>query len=142
MTTMHAIIEHNERSGRYFFSPDTMRFFKSKIEAGPYEGPGGIFFVTSEKRGFTDSRRNFGLRVYDADTGDVSTVGGYPRDRYYTRAEAIEAAKVCASNPPALDWNDCAKSHTFPLREGIDHGIYCPKCCACPACAEGRSSTH
>lgn len=38
--------EANRRAGQHFFSPDTMRFFKSRVHSALY---GGRFFVTSEK---------------------------------------------------------------------------------------------
>ena len=39
----------NEMARQHWFSPDTMRFFNSKVLNGTRQGPCGVFFVTSEK---------------------------------------------------------------------------------------------
>ncbi len=43
------IKKNNIEAGRFFFSPETMRFFGSRVHPAVYEGPGGIYFVTSEQ---------------------------------------------------------------------------------------------
>ena len=47
--TIQDIRTANQRAGRFFFSPDTMRFFKSRVLPTVFEGVGGIYFVTSEQ---------------------------------------------------------------------------------------------
>lgn len=49
MATIETIKAANEAIGHHFFEPDTMRFFKSRILAEVYEGPGGVYFVSSER---------------------------------------------------------------------------------------------
>jgi hypothetical protein len=39
----------NADAGYYFFSPDTMRFFDSRVGENVYRGADGWYFVTSEK---------------------------------------------------------------------------------------------
>ena len=61
----------NADAGRYFFTRDTMRFFRSRIVPGVIAGR---IFITSEQ--FDDSSpRLYTVRVMgdDGDTADVST---------------------------------------------------------------------
>jgi hypothetical protein len=44
--TIRQIKQANRAAGQYWFSPATMRFFKSRVLEGVY---GGRYFVTSEK---------------------------------------------------------------------------------------------
>lgn len=82
-----AIKRANKEAGRFFFSPDTMRFFDSRIESGVI---GGRMFVTSEQ--FEDSRgnrpypREFNVRIAD-DDGDVNSL----TDRKFRDADEAEA---------------------------------------------------
>jgi len=48
------IKRRNADAGRFFFSKDTLSFFQSRVNSEVYEGPGGVFFVTSERY---DSRK-------------------------------------------------------------------------------------
>lgn len=69
----------NARAGLHFFDRDTMRFFDSRIvPAGPYSGPGGVYFVTSEQfHGSQGSApRAFTVRTFDPATGEVETARG------------------------------------------------------------------
>jgi hypothetical protein len=75
-----AIREADHRAGRYFFSPDTMRFFNSRILPTIYQGPGGVYFITSEK--FTGSSgvsapRKYTVRQFISDPVDVRSVAGF-----------------------------------------------------------------
>jgi len=101
--TMTDISAKNAANGYHFFDADTMRFFDSRIEAGPI---GGRFFVTSEQfHGSNGSSgpRGFTVRVAH-DTGNIGTIGGFAgpgpagdgKGGYATKAEAIAAANECA----------------------------------------------
>lgn len=46
--TMSEIKAANAAAGQHFFDRETMRHFASRIAGGPYCGPAGVFFVTSE----------------------------------------------------------------------------------------------
>lgn len=46
--TMADIRSANAAAGQHFFDRETMRHFASRIAGGPYCGPHGVFFVTSE----------------------------------------------------------------------------------------------
>lgn len=61
----------NSGLGHHFFDDDTMRFFSSKIHEPVIRHR---FFVTSERMGFDDHRRESRLRMI-RDTGAIETVG-------------------------------------------------------------------
>ena len=72
---MAAFRQKNKAMGFYFFSPDTMRFFDSRIESGMIAGR---FFITSEQPPrFSDGTRSpRGCTVRIAcDDGRIRTVG-------------------------------------------------------------------
>jgi hypothetical protein len=77
--------------GSHWFDPDTMRFFKTRVLEGVYQGAGGVYFVTSEK-GPSEARK-YSVRKFTPDTADISTVGEFNE---MTRAQAIKAAKIAA----------------------------------------------
>ena len=89
--SINDIICHNKVSEHHFFSPDTMRFFKSRVLDEVYQGPGGFYFVTSEKR--DDEPRHYTVRIYNPFTGDCRTVGGFNQ---LTKARAITGARKLA----------------------------------------------
>lgn len=81
----------NARAGLFFFSPDTMAFFDSKVESDLYAG---ALFITSERppaslRVGEWKRRRFTLRAA-LHGGGVCTVGAF--GAYPTRAKAHKAA--------------------------------------------------
>ena len=57
--TMSDVRTYNAANGGVFFSRDTMRFFASRIESSLLNG---LYFITSEKRCFTDYRRVYSIR--------------------------------------------------------------------------------
>jgi hypothetical protein len=52
--TVHAIKQANKDAGQYFFSPDTMRFFNTKIASKRVYG--GRYFITSEQFDYNSPR--------------------------------------------------------------------------------------
>jgi len=95
---LRAIADH---AGSYFFSRDSMRFFKSRLLEGVYHSgdskavPGGVFyFVTSEAyddapRHYTVRRAVLGTQRGDRPAIDIDTVG----EHHATPAEARRAAR-------------------------------------------------
>lgn len=80
MYTISDIKRINKEKGYYFFSPDTMLFFRSKAYSTIYEGEGGIYFLTSEQ--FIDSSgvesgMMFTVRSFCPNTGNIKTVGDF-----------------------------------------------------------------
>jgi hypothetical protein len=111
----------NKSAGLFWFSPNTMRFFNTRI-CGPLHG--GRFFVTSDRISPRDGIRRYTVRVAHRD-GSVSTVpgtvGGEPwAIGHY--AAALAARKTAA-------------------RLGIDYpqdGCPCSKCDNIPDAATWR----
>ena len=95
---LRAIADH---AGSFFFSRDTMRFFKSRLLEGVYHSSdskaveGAMFyFVTSEVYGdaprhYTVRRAVLGSQRGDRPAIDIATVG----EHYATPAEARRAAR-------------------------------------------------
>lgn len=75
-TTMRDIRRANADAGLHFFDPGTMRFFRSRIGSDVFEGPGGIYFVSSEqfRPGYP---RKYTVRRFDPADGSVETVGDF-----------------------------------------------------------------
>ena len=65
-----------------WFSPDTMEFFASKVESELIDG---MYFVSSEKTGFRETRRAFSVRSATED--GIHTVGGF--QRFKTKRSAL-----------------------------------------------------
>lgn len=84
--TINEIKQANKNAGKFWFSPDTLRFFKSKIHNKVY---GGRFFITSEQYDY-NAPRLYTIREASAD-GSIDTVGKF--QEYQTLNQAIEAAK-------------------------------------------------
>lgn len=83
--TMADVKRNNHKAGRYYFSPDTMRFFNSKVESKLFKNK---YFITSEKFK-EDYPRLFTIREYNPKTHIISTVGTF--QEFTTLDEAIEA---------------------------------------------------
>ena len=80
-------------TNNHFFDRDTMRCFRSRILTEVYHGPGGIYFVTSEKG--PDEVRRYTVRRFDPETATINTPGGH--GKYDTAKAAKAAAKHAAS---------------------------------------------
>jgi hypothetical protein len=79
----------------YWFSPDTMRFFKSRVLLDVFPSANGkIYFVSSEVTGFNTSERAFTVREYCPTKDAVDTIGEF--GGYDTKAQALTAALNCA----------------------------------------------
>ena len=74
---MSQIRQANDEAGKNFFEPATIRFFDSKIGRTIYQGPGGVYFLTSEQfHGSQGSApRRWTVRVFDPELGNVGTFG-------------------------------------------------------------------
>lgn len=60
-------------AGSHWWDPDTMRFFGTRVASAVFDGPGGVFFVTRDKR--HDHTFGYTVRQYDATAHEVHTVG-------------------------------------------------------------------
>jgi hypothetical protein len=81
---MESVKRANAALGHYFFSPDTMRFFRSRLPHTVYYGR---YFVTSEQFDY-DSPRLYTIRVANPD-GSIDTVGEF--QQYRSRSAAVNA---------------------------------------------------
>lgn len=95
---MDCIRHANEDAGLYWFSPATLRFFRSRVSAAVYQGTGGIYFVTSEQG--PNMSREYSVRRFDPAIGGVDTHGEF--QAYATAAQAHGAAKRAAAGPRPL----------------------------------------
>lgn len=73
--TLAEVKAQNKATGQFFFSRDTMRFFKSRIHGGLRRGK---YFITSEDN-FDGSKRLYTIRLvrYDFSISTVGTFQGY-----------------------------------------------------------------
>ena len=94
MMTITEIRKAAEEAGSFFFSADTMRFFKSRVHLTTYDGIFGTFFVTSEM--FPNGQRRFTVRLWDG--FHVTTIGGDGLGGFGTSARAHASAKWAAKN--------------------------------------------
>jgi len=67
--TLFDIRQANRQAGFHFFNGDNMRCFDSQISNDVYQGPGGVYFVTSER--YKDSPRGYTVRRFDPETGSL-----------------------------------------------------------------------
>lgn len=102
----------NASRGHFFFSPDTMRFFRSRILSGVY---GGRYFVTSERFIASDGSRpgrRYTVRVA-ADDGECDTAepDGFQafRSAKGAKARALKLAReyiMSRATAPTANGND------------------------------------
>jgi hypothetical protein len=85
MRTMYDIRKANEQAGNYFFTPDAMRFFRSRVHDDVY---GAGFFVTSEQFDY-GYPRYYTVRFARPD-GSITTVSTF--QQYASRSGAHAAA--------------------------------------------------
>jgi hypothetical protein len=86
------IRRENRAAGYHFFDQDALRFFASRIGARVWQGPGGVYFVSSERFisrwGSANGKRYFTCRVFHPETGNVDTLGPFNKLSRY-RAERL-----------------------------------------------------
>ena len=88
----------NAAKGYHWFEASTLRFFLSRIGRTVYEGPGGIYFVSSEQFEASSGERaprRYTVRSFNPETGNINTVGQFNQ---LSRGQAVRLAKHCAVN--------------------------------------------
>lgn len=103
MTTMYEIRTANAAAGMHWFEPESMRFFRSRVGDTVYEGPGGIYFVSSEQFVSPHSGaapRRYSVRQFNPTTGGIATVGEF---NVMSRSQAVARAKYCAQHGPQVE---------------------------------------
>jgi hypothetical protein len=85
-----------QRHTGHWFSPDTLRFFRSRVAQGGYVTPDGarVYFVSSEQFDY-NSPRLYTVRVQDRQTGAIDTLGEF--QQYGSRNTADRAAQKAAA---------------------------------------------
>ena len=88
--TLDGLRRANRDKGKYWFSPETTRFFDSRYPSCAYKSGSLAYFITSE-RFRHDYPRLYTIRVCDLTTGGIDTVGEF--QQYGTRQQAERALK-------------------------------------------------
>ncbi len=89
--TVNAIKDAARAEGSHWFDPSSMRFFGTRVLPEVYQGPGGVYFVTSEQP--PHGPRQHSVRSFDPATAKIGTVGELAS---MTRRQAVLAAKRAA----------------------------------------------
>ncbi len=74
-------------AGSHWFDKHTMAFFKSQIDQNVYQGPGGIYFVSSEKP--PHGSRRYSVRQYLPDKQSIQTIGEFCQIRLLQDAQDL-----------------------------------------------------
>ena len=122
---IYSIDEVKKAAKGFFFEPDTMRSFSSRVLSDVFDGPNGCFFVTSEKfRGFRceNKPRLYTVRRLDRVTGLVDTAPGHEFQEFKSRTGALGAARrAAADSPEAMDsWTAERKAEARKRNEDED----------------------
>ena len=83
----------NRCKGQHFFSPDTLRWFSSRIGSQVF---GGRFFITSEQDsyGAWNGKRRYTIRIV-RDNADIDTFGEF--GQFASRSGAVKCAERLAA---------------------------------------------
>ncbi len=76
--TLQEIKDNCATFGSHWFSPDTMRFFASRVSDNVHTGPGGVFFVSSEQfraSGLYDGPRRYSVRQFKPENAHPDAQG-------------------------------------------------------------------
>lgn len=97
--TMDSIKSCNAARGHHWFDRSTLRFFRSRVSRTVYQGPGGVYFVSSEQKspaawGMGWGSRKFTVRKFNPKDCSVSTVQDF--QKFFDGREAAAAAKRLA----------------------------------------------
>ncbi len=99
--TLNGIQAAMRSRGSHWWDPGTMKSFGTRPVGPVYQGPGGVYFVTSDYTGFDRSARAFTVRRFDAEACQIHTtddgVSGFASKR---QAQA-EAKKLAAGEGEA-----------------------------------------
>lgn len=100
-TNIAEIKRANKNAGRYWFSVDTVRAFKSRVESRIYDGgashdyPEGSRLWVESTTNYDDTAREYKLAIFDVATGDISYVSArapkFTTLRFRTKAAAVQA---------------------------------------------------
>jgi hypothetical protein len=114
----------NESAGQEFFSPGAMKFFASRVCPTVHQGPGGIYFVTSEQyKGSVTLPRKYTVRKFDPDTGRVSSASALQaysdRKAAQNAAGQLAATEHCMGDKPTC--SECNGQGRAPMFGECNH---------------------
>lgn len=93
--TMNEIQDANRTAGYHWFSPGSMRFFRTRIYPEVYQGTGGVYFITSDAAGFRpENGREYNVRSFDPGTSQTGTAqdGKEAAKGFKTKISAVRCA--------------------------------------------------
>lgn len=96
--SIESIKRKNAAAGLHWFDPATVRCFGSRFPEYAFKGPGGTFFVSSERRPRSYDARRYTIREV-RDDGSIGTVFRF--QEYASRSTAIRHAIQCAEGARA-----------------------------------------
>jgi len=86
--TLDTLKANNAANGHYWFSPDTMRFFRRRVSERLYRAAdGAVYFVSSERNPL--AARRYTVRVTRDAGATIDTVGQF---QSYSNARTAHAA--------------------------------------------------
>ena len=86
---MREIEEKNRKAEKYWFSPDTLKFFKSRYGGTAYKKGNYAYFISSEKAPYGE--RKYTIRKANLKTGGIDTVGDFNK---MTKSQADKKLKT------------------------------------------------
>jgi len=91
--TINDIQARMRAAGSHWWDPDALAFFQSRVESPVYNGPGGVYFVSSEQG--PDGVRRYTVRSFNTATDEIDTAGKFQgfRSRNDAMAAALEASE-------------------------------------------------
>ncbi len=98
---IHEVQANHEAAGGHWFSPETKKAFRSKVDPKLHNGPGGQYFVSSEKNDWdkrTSNGRSYTVRKVENNGAFITTHGQF--GEHPTLGRARTAAKKAANTPP------------------------------------------
>ena len=95
-TTIEQIKRASYNVGSHWFEPSSMRFFRSRILSEVFHGPGGVYFVSSEKG--PNGIRAYTIRKFNPKDADISAFGPFNE---LSRERALRIARIAAVYPAA-----------------------------------------
>lgn len=119
--TISKIESEMSAAGSHWWDRDSQRFFKCRVGEQVYQGPGGIYFVTSER--CNDSPRQYSVRQYMPARKNIETIGDF---NSMTRSVAHRTAKEMASTNLQSQFDDamCALDQAITEKHQIGESKY------------------
>jgi len=96
--TIEDIKRANRAAGHCWFEPAALRFFGSMVHDRVHEGPGGVFFVSSERQNYSTPRLYSVRQAINGGRG-ITTIGEF-QGYASSRAAHAAAERFARGTPP------------------------------------------